>query len=180
MRAFVAIRIPEVESLSKPVRELSSAGDMKTYGPGGLHLTLCFIGEIGEGYVDDMTDAIKEAAEGVDPFTISIRGMGSFPGRKGPRIAWVGAGSNGILESLSERITDNLDAKGVGHDLKKFVPHITIGRARDFNGSPSASRIIEEYGKTEFLTYDCDRVSLYNSELQPEGATYSIVSEVLL
>lgn len=180
MRAFVAIRIPEDGSLSKPIKELSSTGDMKVYGPKGLHLTLCFIGDIGEEYTEDMTDAIREAVEGIGPFDISIRGMGSFPGRKGLRIAWIGAESDGILEGLAERIANNMDAKGVGHDLKKFVPHITVGRARDFNGSPSASDIISKYEEVEFFTYECNKIILYNSELRPEGATYSVVSEVSL
>ncbi len=180
MRAFVAIKIPEDGSLSKPVMELSSTGDMKVYGPKGLHLTLCFIGDIGEEHTEDMTDAIREAVEGTGPFDISIRGMGSFPGRKGPRIAWIGAESGGILEGLAERIANNMDDKGVGHDLKKFVPHITIGRARDFNGSQSASDIISKYEDTEFFTYECDRIILYNSELRPEGAAYRILSEVSL
>ena len=80
MRAFIALKIPNDESLVGPIGELSSAG-MKVYGPKGLHITLSFIGEIEEGRASDIVEVLTEATKGTGPFDINLRGMGSFPER---------------------------------------------------------------------------------------------------
>ena len=86
MRTFIAVRIPEHPSLAEPVLKLKSTNEMKTYGPKGLHLTLCFIGDIAESEVRDVIDALNEATDGLNSFDVSVRGMGTFPGRVGARV----------------------------------------------------------------------------------------------
>lgn len=180
MRAFIALKIPEDPSLIGPIEELSSVGGMRVYGHKGLHITLSFIGEIEEARMPDIVNALTEAAEGIGPFDITLRGMGSFPGKNGPRIAWIGTRSNGVLEMLVEKLLDRLKAYEVEHDIKKFVPHITVGRASDGLGSPTAGSIVNNYSETEFFEFICDKLTIYSSELRPEGPIHKAISHITL
>lgn len=179
MRVFIALKIPTDPSLIGPIEELSSIGGMKVYGA-GLHITLSFIGEIEDGRTSDIVNALTEAAEGIGPFDITLEKMGSFPGKNGPRIVWIGTYSNGIIEALTEKLSERLKALGVEHDVKKFVPHITVGRTRDGFGSPLATDVIEKYGDTEFFKFVCDKLTVYSSELRPEGPIHRAISHVTL
>ena len=179
MRAFIALKIPNDESLVGPIGELSSAG-MKVYGPKGLHITLSFIGEIEEGRASDIVEVLTEATKGTGPFDINLRGMGSFPGKNGPRIAWIGAESGGFLEKLAERLSESLKVHNIEHDFKKFVPHITVGRARDILGSSTVEPVIDKYSRTEFFKFSCNELILYSSELRPEGPIHKAISHVML
>ncbi len=180
MRTFIALRIPEDKSLAEPVSLLKSERKMKTYGPGGLHITLCFIGDVAEDELRDVIDALDKAADGLSPFNISVKGMGTFPGKKGPRILWVGAESDGVLEKLAKDISDNLLERNISHDRKKFNPHITVGRSKDIDGSESAGKIAEENKDREFFAFECDRITVYSSELRPEGPIHKSVYEKTL
>jgi len=180
MRTFIAVRIPEHPSLAEPVLKLKSTNEMKTYGPKGLHLTLCFIGDIAESEVQDVIDALNEATDGLNSFDVSVRGMGTFPGRVGARVLWIGAESKGVLETLSEKISDNLNKKGIYHDGRKFVPHVTVGRSKDINGSVTAKEIAEENENREFFSFSCDKITVYSSELRPEGPVHRSIYEKIL
>ncbi|MDD2411132.1 MAG: RNA 2',3'-cyclic phosphodiesterase [Candidatus Methanomethylophilaceae archaeon] len=180
MRAFVAVKIPDGPSLYRPLEGLSAAGGLRVYGTGDLHITLSFIGEIGQERLRDVSDTVERAARGIGPFDITVGSIGSFPGKSGPRIVWAGARSGGKLEMLAERTAAELDEGGIGHDMKKFVPHITLARARDERGAPSASSVIERYSGTDFLTFTCRRITVFGSELTPSGAVHTPVSEIAL
>ncbi len=177
MRTFIAIRIPENRSLAEPISLLKSEKKMKTYGPDGLHLTLCFIGEITEEESKGVVCALDKTAEGLNSFEVSVKGMGTFPGRNGPRVLWIGADSHGVLEKLADDISDNLSERNISHDRKKFVPHITVGRSRDINGSELAGKISEENKDREFFVFKCDKVTVYRSVLKPEGPVYKAIYE---
>lgn len=180
MRIFIALRIPTDPSLNGPIEELSSAGGMRTYGPTGLHITLSFIGEIEEKRTSDIVDALTEAAKGISQFNITLKGMSSFPGKNGPRIVWIGTESDGILETLAERLAERLKAHDIEYDVVKFVPHITVGRALDGLGSSNVVSVIEKYSETEFFKFVCDKLTVYSSELRPGGPIHKAISHVML
>jgi 2'-5' RNA ligase len=180
MRTFIALKIPNDVSLNRPIEELSSIGGMKVYGPNGLHITLSFIGEIEEERTSDILDSLNEATKDLGPFDITLKNMGSFPGKNGPRIVWLGTESKGIIEALAERLADRLKVHNVEYDNKKFVPHITVGRARDGLGSSTAEPVIEKYSDTKFFNFVCDKITIYSSELRPEGPIHKAISHVML
>ena len=122
MRLFIAVQLDQ--GLKNAI--LDAMQDMKTAGVRGrfvsadnLHLTLAFIGE---------TDRVKEIKEAVrsisfDPFEIEASGIGAFRD-----LLWVGLSESRKLTALAYAVRDELDARGIGHDGKRFLPHITIVR----------------------------------------------------
>lgn len=180
VRAFVAVRIPNESALSRPLEALSTAGGMRMNSAGGLHITLSFIGDLEDRMLPDVSEAVSDAARDIGPFDIAVKGMGSFPGKNGPRIVWIGARSGGNLERLAERTSDELDGKEIDHDRKEFIPHITVARSRDGRGAPGAVPIIEKYRDFEFFTFECRNLTVFSSNLTPSGAVHTPVLDIFL
>jgi 2'-5' RNA ligase len=180
MRVFVGLKIPADPSLLPPLDGLRSTGEMRVYDSRTLHLTLRFIGETEEERIPDIADAVAEAAEGMGPIPVKLKGMGSFPEKGAPRIVWIGASSGGKLEKLADGISKNLKEKGIPFDRKRFVPHITVARARNEKGAPKCSKTISEFGNVQFFSFVCNDISVYKSELGKKGAVHTVLQEIFL
>src|SRR5690606_8584575 len=59
--------------------------------PDNLHVTLKFAGRRPEALVPELTDALRAAAAGVEPFDLVLEGVGAFPSLERPRVLWLGA-----------------------------------------------------------------------------------------
>ncbi|MDZ7772156.1 MAG: RNA 2',3'-cyclic phosphodiesterase [Balneolaceae bacterium] len=79
MRLFVAIPLPGElrESLGR-LQDASAAG-LKWQDTGQMHLTLRFIGEVTEPAAGAIAGALRTVD--VQPFGLTFRGTGAFPGR---------------------------------------------------------------------------------------------------
>jgi 2'-5' RNA ligase len=129
IRSFIAIELPEEakEGLARLKKGLERDEHkfVKWVDPGGIHLTLKFLGNIPSKRVTGIAGAIEEAAQGISPFHLEISGLGAFPSLKQVRVFWVGIG--GELDKLS-RLQQNIDsalaALGFAKEERSFVPHL--------------------------------------------------------
>jgi 2'-5' RNA ligase len=100
----------------------------KWVDPGNFHLTLRFIGEVGEDVAADIDDALgRLRARG---FTLQLAGTGVFGGER-PRALWVGVERQPELVSLRDKIEQALIRIGLDPEPRKFAPHVTLARLRD-------------------------------------------------
>jgi 2'-5' RNA ligase len=111
IRSFIAIELSEEakKGLARLRRELERDEHkfVKWVDPGGIHLTLKFLGNIPSKRVTEITEAMEEAAQGISPFHLEISGLGAFPSLRQARVFWVGIG--GELDKLS-RLQQNIDS----------------------------------------------------------------------
>ena len=177
IRSFIAIELPEaVGSLLGKVQQNLRALRLKAgwVHPQNIHLTLKFLGNITTADIDKVGMAMKAAAEDFKPFTLTVGGIGFFPGIKRPRVIWVGVGGQTQeLFALQRSLEDRLAAAGFPKEKRSFKGHLTLGRFRNVPDSAAISRVIQEYtdiGKEEFNTR---QIVLFKSELKPSGAVYS-------
>jgi 2'-5' RNA ligase len=186
IRSFIAIELPEEakEGLARLKKELERNEHkfVKWVEPGGIHLTLKFLGNIPSKRVTEIIEAIKEAAQGISPFHLEISGLGAFPSLSQARVFWVGIG--GDLDKLS-RLQQNIDSAlavlGVAKEERSFVPHLTLARIRQ-GASPLERRSFGELvGSTIFedkYHIKVEAISLMRSQLTPAGAIYTCLSTV--
>jgi len=186
IRSFIAIELPEEakEGLVRLQKELERDEHkfVKWVAPGGIHLTLKFLGNISSKRITEITKAIKEAAQGISPFHLEISGLGAFPSLRQARVLWVGIG--GEVDKLS-RVQQNIDsalaALGFGKEERSFVPHLTLARIRQ-GASPLERRSFGELvGSTIFedkYHIKVEAISLMRSQLTPAGAIYTCLSAV--
>src|SRR5438552_2020131 len=96
MRLFVAVDMPDVvkDALEREVvAPLRAAVDGARWTrPDGRHLTLKFLGEVGDDRVRMVEDALEPAGGG-GVFDASLGDVGAFPNVRRPRVLWVGLGA---------------------------------------------------------------------------------------
>ena len=101
---------------------------VKWVDPGNFHLTLRFIGEIGEDVAADIDDALSRLR--ARRFSVEIAGTGVFGGEK-PHSLWVGVERTPELVGLRDKIEQALIRAGLPPEPRKFAPHVTLARLRN-------------------------------------------------
>jgi len=186
IRSFIAIELPEEvrEGLARLRSGLERAEHrfVKWVDPGGIHLTLKFLGNIPFKRVTEITKAIEEAAQGISPFHLEISGIGAFPNLKQVRVFWVGvSGEVDKLSMLQQNMDSVLGALGFTKEERSFMPHLTLARIRQ-GASPSERRSFGDLvGSTIFedkYHIKVNAISLMKSQLTPAGAIYTRLSVV--
>lgn len=133
MRAFIAIPVPEAvkEHAEKTKRQLLQVNpDIKWVEYKNYHLTLKFLGDIDGRQVKNIQERLLQAGECSPSFYLAVRGMGFFPNRRKPRVAWLGLnGEVNKAEFLAERIDAYLQDLGFEPEKSHHL-HLTLGRIR--------------------------------------------------
>jgi 2'-5' RNA ligase len=186
IRSFVAIELPEEakKGLASLRRELERDEHrfVKWVDPGGIHLTLKFLGDVPSKRVIEITEAIKKAAQGISPFLLEISGLGAFPSLKQARVVWVGIGGElDKLSALQQNIDSALAALRFTREQRPFVPHLTLARIREGASGPERRTFGELVGSTTFedrYAVEVEAIKLMRSQLTPAGAIYTCLSAV--
>lgn len=174
MRAFVALELPslfedEVASLAHQLKPQVAGRFMKreTY-----HLTLAFLGEVGEVAVRDAMAALDAACKGRAPVALTPDGLGKF-GRPADATLWLGIAPAPELMALAEAVRAELSARGLAFDEKSFRPHITLARRARLPRGTLPELVFPQPARAT-------RVALFKSTLSQEGATYKELYHVEL
>jgi 2'-5' RNA ligase len=137
-----------------------------------LHLTLKFLGPVGEGRIEAVAGSLNEAFQDFPRFAIHAKGLGVFPDVRRARVLWVGLHGDG-LETLASRIETALELLDFARETRPFAPHLTIGRWRQYDGSPAKLRQeLERWKEREFGSSPVGQVFLFQSVLHRQGAIY--------
>jgi 2'-5' RNA ligase len=186
IRSFVAIELPgeAKKGLASLRRELERDEHrfVKWVDPGGVHLTLKFLGNIPSKRVTEIAEAMKKAAQGLSPFLLEISGLGAFPSLKQPRVLWVGVGGElDKLSTLQQNIDSAFATLGFAREERPFVPYLTVARVREGASAPERGRFGELVGSVAFegrYRIDVEAVRLMRSQLTPTGAIYTCLAVV--
>jgi len=188
IRAFIAIELPpEIKSalgqLQAELKKLSPP-PVKWVDPEAIHLTLKFLGNIARDKVDKITQVIEEAAQGISPFQLEVKGLGTFPNLRRVRVIWVGVeGELAPLSQLQRGIESKLAPLGFPPEGRPFTPHLTLGRVREQASPAEQQRLGQLIAGTRFEgghRFEAGWVSLMQSQLTPEGAIYHRLSAIRL
>ena len=184
IRAFIAVALPEElkARLGEVSRRLKSLGLVGSFPKAeSIHLTLKFLGDIPEGDVDRIGDAMRQAAQNIPPFEASVGGLGTFPNASNPRVVWIGVEGRQRLAPLQSAVEKALEGLGFPPEGRAFSPHLTLARlkARD-NVKALAAFMNEEAAKRPLGTVSVDAIHLFRSELRPDGARYTKLRTVAL
>jgi 2'-5' RNA ligase len=188
-RAFVAVLLDEqtrrtVAAQIDRLRALSKA--VAWVAPHNLHLTLRFLGDQTDEQLAEVVPALEEAASGVPTFTLSLKGLGAFPGLDHPRTLWVGV-SEGVQEvqRLQARVAETLERRGVPIEARAWQAHVTIGRVTDEKrwrreGMLELRSAVMREATTPFGSMPVASIALMRSDLYASGARYTGIASVPL
>jgi 2'-5' RNA ligase len=178
MRAFIAIELPATvqEILYRTCLELgeriASRTAVRWVKPENIHLTLRFLGDIQPDQISQIGRAIDQQVVHLPVFDLELDELGSFPNPRNPRIIWVGIGGDTrILNQLHASIEQELVRFGWEPEGRRFHPHLTVGRVKDRRVVTEANLPYKR--KVNSLSFPVKAVSLIESVLKPEGASYT-------
>ena len=188
IRCFIAIELPEEakRGLARLKEELERDEHkfVKWVEPGGIHLTLKFLGNIPAKRVTEIAEAIGKAVQGISRFHLEISGLGAFPSLTQARVFWVGIeGEVDKLSGLVQEIDSALAAIGFAKEERPFVPHLTLARIRQGASPPERRDFGELVGSAIFkdkCNIEVEAISLMRSQLTPAGAIYTRLKTVAL
>jgi 2'-5' RNA ligase len=178
IRAFIAIDVRDEvgKSLEEARRILASKlshGGVRWVKTSNIHLTLRFLGNVGQDKIPALKEGLDDVAAGSAPFSLELDALGCFPNPRRPRIVWVGMGGDtDRLNSLHRAVEQMLKPFGWEEEGRKYHPHLTLGRVKDSN-KVVAARLPWGDALVEGRI-DVKAVHLIESQLLPTGAVYSI------
>lgn len=183
VRLFVACEVPDdvKDSIGEVIENLRarSGNAVRWIRPEGVHVTLKFLGEVPTKKLPAVKLAIQEAVVGHSPFELEFSNIGTFGGREGLRIMWVGiAGDVLRLEALVRAVNAALAVVGFEPERRPFRPHLTLGRVRDEISTRHRAEIEVAVGKVSVppVSWRTAQVSLMRSRLTAQGATYEVLA----
>lgn len=181
IRSFIAVDFEASQELRRLMSGLRSSGArLRVVAPENLHITLKFLGNMEEGLVEPIVDALEGSVGGISPFTVTIRGTGAFPRMRSPRVLWVGVYGGEPLVEIARRLEESLGDLGFPRERRTFSPHLTLARMKAPQGKEAAIKLMEEHEESEFGVQRVEALKLKKSELRPTGAVYGDVAAVAL
>jgi len=183
VRLFVAIEL--TAEMRDALREVQGSLGRATEGirwvrPEQLHLTIKFLGEVTDGKVSRVAEAVARSAARSSVFEMQLTECGCFPLRGPVRIVWVGThDGSGALQECVNTVEEEMEGIGFPKESRPFSAHLTIGRAKDGRGA-SGIRAPVERCKVTPVRQSVDELTLMSSVLSPKGPSYSVVSKAKL
>jgi RNA 2',3'-cyclic 3'-phosphodiesterase len=174
--------IPEswIEYLARVERDL--AGQMTGLSwvkPDNMHITIRFLGDLGDSGVRRAGESTRRGAEGHPAFRARLGGPDAFPSLDRPRVLWNGLAEGGEeAVALAKSVNQSLKQGGFGPPDKPFRPHITLARVRERARGVDGLRRYAPPPPPEAALLD--RIVVMKSDLHPAGSRYTPLEEIRL
>ena len=207
MRIFTGIALGEEvrRNILKELKPFQKIGaPIRWTEEGNIHLTLKFIGEVGEPLAARIGEELEKRLPAAPPFRLRARGFGKFPEGDDFHVFWAGVDADPHLQALFAGIESALEPLGIARDARPFHPHITLGRNKASRsrgtGTSGPMRslqpsmrggavrhnvkpllaLLEEKGAGLFGEWPVAAYRLFSSRLLPTGPVYTLLKEIPL
>ncbi len=148
--------------------------------PENFHITLKFLGDVDEFYINSICSLLEKVAAQSDPITLLPETTGTFGSRSQPRVIWFGYREEPRLTTLQKLIEDALSPLGFKPDEKKFSPHLTLARVKYIAPGENSSEIQLKYKEPAGREFHVNAFQLFESNLHQSGPVYTIKKEFSL
>lgn len=169
-RLFFALDVPRGirEKLVKVAKSIPGA---KPVPIENMHLTLRFVGERDESFVELLTEVIGRPE--VKPFELGLSSCGRFPeaSHSPARVLWAGIEPCEALQILHRQIDAAVEQLGVPEDEWAYAPHVTLARVK----TTSAAQVADFLNLAHDFSSEKWRVESYHlleSTFKDEGPVY--------
>ena len=184
-RTFIAVGIDRftrdrLAGLQERLAE--SAPGVKWAAPDNWHITLLFLGEVGEVEVLDVCRTVEAVCRDVPGFPMTLAGTGAFPTPRRPRtlIVHVTEGAD-ELRALHKALEKPLLELGCyRREERGYTPHLTLGRVRAADDPAALAAVVQQFAKWQGGQTQVREVLVMSSELRPDGPEYTVLSRAKL
>jgi len=177
IRSFLALELGFYfkDDIARVINKLkTSSAKIKWIKPEIAHITLHFFGNLSLEQIETLTPPLAELALQFIPLQLRLDTVGVFPSIKKPRVIWIGLqGDIDSLQSLKNQLDSVLKKHGFVPDEKKFVPHLTIGRVKEFNRDYELVQRITSFTFSSEIFATVKELIFFKSTLTPHGPHYT-------
>jgi 2'-5' RNA ligase len=183
-RLFVALDLPDEirAGIVAWGRRALADPSLRPVPEPSIHITLAFLGYLPEKEIPRLGELLEDCDGG--PPTIRLEDAVPVPERGGPRLFALPAESAGAVELQAVVAGRLVEARLYEPEKRPFWPHVTVARVRrEKRGSNRPARVTEPPAplpKGLREPFDGVRLTLYRSELKPQGAEYTPLAQVEL
>ncbi|MGA9172520.1 MAG: RNA 2',3'-cyclic phosphodiesterase [Thermoactinomyces sp.] len=130
------------------------------------HITLKFLGNCTAQQIKGITEELRGQAETHSPFSLKLKGLGTFGRPDSPRILWAGVGGDlPALELLERRIVNRLIPLGFSPEERPYRPHVTLARKCQTPFFLSSQQLQTEWPQELTKTWLVQEMVLYETKL---------------
>lgn len=179
IRSFIAVELSKIlhSELSRIIEDLQQQEPDQAFrwvSPDKIHLTLKFLGDIEQDRAEKVSEAMDRVGQKHSPFSITLHGMGCFPGMNRARVLWLGLDSDYRKPLLELQSDVQLETAALGFkpEKRRFNPHLTLARIRRPVGRERIQALIDRWQHFSQIER-VENIVLYQSELAPAGAIYT-------
>lgn len=173
LRAFIAVPLPETvkRALGELQRELhrSVGEEARWMRPETSHLTLRFLGDISEDFLEKIGAVMLSVKASNPSFLLRVHGVGAFPSPVRARVLWSGLDGAPPLLKLAADLETGLHTLGLPPEERPFAPHLTLARLRQ---ARDLRAVVQRHLDFDGGIVPVERLVLYESRLLPGGAQH--------
>jgi 2'-5' RNA ligase len=181
MRLFFAIAVPDdlVRRVAAVQADLRAAMDdpgIRWTTPAQFHYTLKFLGEQPVQRAYKAVEVAQAVARAQRPFSLTLGGVGAFPGVERPNVVWLGASQGAdALVGLAGALDAALARERFRREPKPARAHLTLARVKTYQAEVAVSSRLPRVTVGDVGVLEADAMVLMQSVLKPEGSEYSVV-----
>ncbi|MBD3247861.1 RNA 2',3'-cyclic phosphodiesterase [Candidatus Falkowbacteria bacterium] len=176
-RVFIALPVPKrieqrLIDIQKNIK-VSERASIKWVEEGNFHITLEFLGEIGDQEIERAKEALKMIVDNYPRFELSLVKVDAFPSLKKAGVLVVKVDdAEGVGLQLRQDIHKQLKELGLSDNGRRWKPHLTLGRAKKLLKLSQLS----EMG-IEDTSWMVKELVLYESFLTRSGPIYKVLAK---
>jgi 2'-5' RNA ligase len=155
--------------------------------PACLHVTVKFLGDIDEGLVLPLKEAITELLSAHRPIAVPVTRLGVFPRPQQPRVLWAGPSEQwergedaARLAALHRAIDACCGSLNLATDSRPLSAHLTLARVKA--GERVVGQVLAQSGVMDrpftCESLDINAIALMKSDLKPSGSVYTRLWDV--
>jgi RNA 2',3'-cyclic 3'-phosphodiesterase len=171
-KIFISISIPEkIRKKLVKTTEIWQNLPVKWVKEQNLHLTLSFLGFIGDDLIEEICFKVRSATAKAEVFDLEFTEIVLAPRKEDPRMIWLTGKVSEELRILQENVEKEL--KIFIASKKSFRPHITLGRIRNhkWNAQKEKPEIFAKFP----LNLPINSVEIMASDFASDGPEYTII-----
>jgi len=179
IRSFISLDLSlslkhELSGYTKLIAGQDKRQKIRWLSPGNYHLTLVFLGEVESLKISALQLDLERKLESTKEVPLTISAITPFPFSR-PRIAAALVVHTAELQRLQSDVANCVRKYGITLERRRFVPHVTLGRLK-----PRAGKTVDFKVRNILLSGIADSVTLFQSELTPDGAIHTALVEIPL
>ena len=179
IRTFIALELhPSLrQNLSRQANLLSGQDKrqhIRWLPSENYHLTLAFLGDVDSSSLSSLQFALERKLESMKAVPCKIPTITPFPFSR-PKIVAALLECTAELRQLQTDVAKCVRSCGISIERRRFVPHVTLGRLK-----PCAGKSVDLPAQNILLAGIADTVTLFQSELTPNGPIHTTLVEIPL